>query len=209
MNSNSEEVVLSRKDRDKLRNREAILDAAAHLFAERGFNETKLEDVAELAEFGKGTLYNYFKNKNDLLVSTLEYAIEKIGRFLREKLSDVDEPLDRIRLIVRSQFDYYRENEDFLKVVTSNQAIIQKALQCGGGEQLHGKFSMLRSLMEQEIDQAIQAGIFRQGSAKKYAAYLGGMIHSQIRSLNNHEISLDQVDTDEILEIFFNGVKNA
>lgn len=52
MNNSSKNTVLSRKERDKLRNKEDILKAAVHLFAQKGFAETKLEDVAALAEFG-------------------------------------------------------------------------------------------------------------------------------------------------------------
>ena len=51
---------LSRRDRERLERRRAMLDAALSVFAERGYDGATLDEVAERAEFGKGTLYNYF-----------------------------------------------------------------------------------------------------------------------------------------------------
>lgn len=52
---------ISRREKERLVRRNAILDAAQAEFAERGYGRAKLEDIAKRAEFGKGTLYNYFK----------------------------------------------------------------------------------------------------------------------------------------------------
>jgi len=206
MNNNSENIdMLSRKERDKLRNKEAILDAAVHLFAHKGFNETKLEDVAALAEFGKGTIYNYFENKNDLLMSAFDYALGKIIDYIEEQLKRVTSPLDRLRLIVNAQFEYYRSNEDFLRVIVANQQIIGKMIHEEPGKGLHMRFMHLRKLMISELQVAIDSKQLKPGSAVRYASYLSGMIHGQVRSLNNHEIMIDEVNSDEIVDIFLNG----
>ncbi len=63
---------LSRREREKLMRRKEMLAAARTIFARKGYAATTLEDVAELAEFGKGTLYNYFPNKEALFSSVLE-----------------------------------------------------------------------------------------------------------------------------------------
>jgi len=208
MNDNSNQTPLSRKERDKLRNKEAIMDAAVHLFAQTGFNETKLEDVAARAEFGKGTIYNYFENKNDLLLSTFDYALGKVTCYLNEQLLNVTEPLERLRLIVNSQFEYYRSNEDFLRVVVANQHIIGQAVQGGSAKELHQRFMHLKKLMIVEIQAAIDSGQLRQGSASRYAAYISGMIHGQIRSLNHREINIEDVNPNEIIDIFLSGASN-
>ncbi|MCF6237940.1 MAG: TetR/AcrR family transcriptional regulator [Candidatus Marinimicrobia bacterium] len=209
MNNNSEKVVLSRKERDKLRNKEAILDAAVHLFAQKGFTQTKLEDVAALAEFGKGTIYNYFENKNDLLMSAFSYALGKVIDYIEAQLASVIDPLDRLRLIVNAQFDYYQSNEDFLRVIVANQQIIGKMIHEKPGQGLHLRFMHLRKLMIREIQTAIDRKLIRAGDATRYASYLSGMIHSQVRSLNNHEINIDEVKSNEIVDIFLNGVSHV
>ncbi len=62
----------SRRERQAASRLEHILDAAAHLFAERGFHRTTTKDIAQAADVSEGSLYNYFDNKNDLLFSILE-----------------------------------------------------------------------------------------------------------------------------------------
>ncbi|NQV16679.1 TetR/AcrR family transcriptional regulator [bacterium] len=205
MKNNSKPDTMNRKERDKQRNREAILDAAVHLFAQKGFNETKLEEVAALAEFGKGTLYNYFKDKNDLLLSSFDYALGKVMDYLDEQLSSVSNPLERIRLIVISQFEYYRSNEDFLRVVVANQQIIGKTIHQHSGQELHQRFMHLKKLMIKELQNAMDMGSLKPGDPGRYASYLTGMIHSQVRSLNTGEINISDVNANEIVDIFLKG----
>lgn len=209
MNEYSHIETLSRKERDKLRNKEAILEAAVHMFAEKGFAETKLDEIAALAEFGKGTIYNYFENKDDLLVSSFEYALGKVSDYLEQKLADVTDPVERLRLVVNAQFEHYKNNEDFLKVVTTNQATIGKCLHGKKGKELQQRFTLLRNMLVAEIDGAISAGRLKPGSADRYASYLSGMIHGQIRQLNQKEINIEDVDSNEIMDIFLSGVSNV
>lgn len=77
---------LTRKQREKLKRRGEMLAAARQVFARRGYGETTLDEVAELAEFGKGTLYNYFPNKEALLTSVLEETINGFRTIFEEVL---------------------------------------------------------------------------------------------------------------------------
>ncbi len=64
---------LSRRDRERLMRRHAMLDAARAVFAEKGYEQATLEEIAERAEFGKGTLYNYFEGgKQEILYAVVE-----------------------------------------------------------------------------------------------------------------------------------------
>ena len=205
MNTSSKDTVLSRKERDKLRNKEAILKAAVHLFAQKGFAETKLEDVAALAEFGKGTLYNYFENKDDLLLSAFDYAVGNVLDFLYDQLSSVSDPLERIRLIANSQFNYYLNNTDFMNVIMTNQQVLMNHT-CS--RPVFDRFQDLKELVTIEMQAAIDAGQLRPGNAQHYAAYLSGMIHGQVRSLKSGEMQMADMYADEIIDIFLNGAKS-
>ena len=66
--------------------RQEMIDAARTIFAQKGYAETTLEDVAELAEFGKGTLYNYFPNKEALFSSVLKHAFRSVLDIFEEVL---------------------------------------------------------------------------------------------------------------------------
>ena len=64
-----------------------ILDAAAELFAERGFEGASIQDIAQKAGVGKGTVYLYFKTKDDLIRQVYEYCYEMDIRACMEGVS--------------------------------------------------------------------------------------------------------------------------
>lgn len=70
---------LSRRERQLAARSDQILDAAAKLFAERGFHRTTTRDIAEAADVAEGTLYNYFANKDDLLLSMMHRLTESFN----------------------------------------------------------------------------------------------------------------------------------
>ncbi|HSV96823.1 MAG TPA: TetR/AcrR family transcriptional regulator [Spirochaetota bacterium] len=76
---------IQRRKRDKEFRYKTLLKAAESLFAEKGYNETSIEEIASLAEVSPGTVYFYFANKEDLLVN----LIREIGIHLRQLLGNV------------------------------------------------------------------------------------------------------------------------
>ena len=62
---------IRRKEREKEARREAILDAAAQVFSRKNFHEATLDEIASEAELAKGTLYNYYKDKQDIFASLI------------------------------------------------------------------------------------------------------------------------------------------
>ena len=67
--------IKERREREKEQRRNDILDAAEQMFFEKGYNATKMDDVAEKAELSKGTLYLYFKNKEELYFGLTHRAL--------------------------------------------------------------------------------------------------------------------------------------
>ena len=98
MNRRTPTRVLPRKEREKRARQEEILTAARALFALKGYHDTTLEEIAHHAEFGKGTIYNYFSSKEELFygiidqltAETVELALASIrstNGSAREKLT--------------------------------------------------------------------------------------------------------------------------
>lgn len=97
--------------------RKEIIDAARTVFARKGFNDAKLEDVAELAEFGKGTLYNYFDNKEALFKSVLEDSFETIKGIAEEVLGS-DKPFaEKLEEFVRAELTFFFDNLDIVELM--------------------------------------------------------------------------------------------
>ena len=79
-------------DRRRQQTRDYLLQAAAEVFAERGFHEASLDDVARAAGFTKGAVYSNFKSKEDLFLAVLEGAYTKEVALVRETLEASEVP---------------------------------------------------------------------------------------------------------------------
>src|SRR5687768_7633800 len=96
--------------------RTLITDAAVEVFAERGFHQARVSDIARRAGVADGTIYLYFKNKEDLLLSIFEEKMDFLLGGLREALSDTDDPIERIRRFASFHFRQVRENRSAAEV---------------------------------------------------------------------------------------------
>src|SRR3954468_24490789 len=86
---------------------ERILTAAAQLFATHRFHEARMDDIAALAEVGKGTLYRYFRDKEELYLALLERAAAGLQERLRQGLNDADGPRQQLVAVVEGLIDYF------------------------------------------------------------------------------------------------------
>lgn len=91
---------MSRRELNKVRCRERILKASRRLFSAKGYENTMIEDVAERAEISKATLYNYFPNKESLLIGIAEEELEHIRRYLNKDLAEVEDAAEKLRRTV-------------------------------------------------------------------------------------------------------------
>ena len=90
-------AALTRKERERLMRRNEILKVAAKLFAEKGFNNTTLEEIAGGAEFGIGTIYNYFQNKEEIFRSIIEGVFESTLQIVVEADNNSDNFIEFLR----------------------------------------------------------------------------------------------------------------
>lgn len=100
--------IQERKEREKERRRQQIIVAAKRVFSEKGFNKATMEDIAQEAELSPGTLYLYFKNKEDLYASLslriLQYLMIRIEHVDRETDQD---PETKLRRLMDAMHDVY------------------------------------------------------------------------------------------------------
>ena len=106
--------IVERKEREKQRRREEILDAAEKIFFSKGIQNATMDDVAETAELSKGTLYLYFKSKEELYL-----AISLRGMAIMEQMFDkaVEKHktgLEKVHAIGKAYFDFYKRYPDYM-----------------------------------------------------------------------------------------------
>jgi len=87
------------------RRREAILDAAARIFAEKGYHETGIADIAGEIGIGHGTVYRYFKNKDDIAAGVSDRAVRRLAEALLQESPTASDTLDEYRAQVERIID--------------------------------------------------------------------------------------------------------
>lgn len=109
----------TRKERERMARRQLIVDAALKVFAYKGFSDAKLEDVAELAEFGKATLYSYFPTKEALFQNVLETSFSRV-RAITEEAFTGDEPFERkLARFISEAMGHFYHNPESMRLMMS------------------------------------------------------------------------------------------
>ena len=118
----SETITLSRRERERLMRRQAILEAAQAVFAEKGYENATLDEIAQRAEFGKGTLYNYFEGgKEDILFSIFDEIHEGLLTLIQESFApDPANALSSRELFhgfLMSCFEFYEKHQHLFMIL--------------------------------------------------------------------------------------------
>ncbi|MBL9108943.1 MAG: TetR/AcrR family transcriptional regulator, partial [Myxococcales bacterium] len=110
-----EEAERPRRSGDK---RERILAAAVRVFAKNGFYATRVSEVAKAAGVADGTIYLYFRSKDELLVSLFEDRVEKLLAFMKRELPLRKDARERLRAVIELQLGLLEDERDLAEVIT-------------------------------------------------------------------------------------------
>jgi len=109
--------VTATAEKRRLDKRQQILDAAVEVFAGKGFHKSRVADVARAAEVADGTIYLYFKSKDDILISIFE---QKMGDMIEQAeavLADLSDPLDKLARLARFHLENVEQHKSVAKVL--------------------------------------------------------------------------------------------
>ena len=97
---------------------ERILRAAIKVFARNGFHNSKISQIAKEAGVADGTIYLYFKNKDDILIKVFEERLEEINARFTEALAEIDSPEDKLRTFIEMHFRLMEQNRNLAEVIS-------------------------------------------------------------------------------------------
>jgi AcrR family transcriptional regulator len=114
-------TIANRKQREKEEMRELILSAARSLFLEKGYYETSIRNIAEKIEYSPGTIYLYFKEKDEIFHSLHEEGFRKLTAMM-VPLIHVEDPFERLKALGRVYMEFAIRNKDFYDLMFIMQA---------------------------------------------------------------------------------------
>lgn len=112
-----------RRKRQILRNKTVILRSSRELFHKKGFYGTTMEDIAEYSGFDRRTIYNHFKNKEDIFSALISGILTEIAAVFDEIESEKIPTLEKLRKIVLALLDIFIENAQMLNIFMSEYEI--------------------------------------------------------------------------------------
>jgi len=107
-------MAVKEKDRGK---HDQIIEAAVKVFAKKGFFNAKVSEIAREASVADGTIYLYFKNKDDILISLFEEKMQLWIEQVDRALSDLEDPLEMLRAFVAQHLGMIKENKYIAEVM--------------------------------------------------------------------------------------------
>lgn len=102
------------KDGEK---RDRIIEAAVKVFAKKGFHHSRIAEIAETAGVASGTIYLYFKNKDDILISVFEQSLDSIIEEMKLELERLDDPREKLRRFIERHLDLLRRHKELAEVL--------------------------------------------------------------------------------------------
>jgi len=199
---------ISRKEREHLAHRGEILAAAEKVFAAKGFFPTTMSDIAREAEFGTGTLYKYFKSKEELYFTVIDEKVEKINRLVKIELSQKASAVGRIRKVLGLQFEFFEWNRDFFRIYISERNRFEWTVKDELGKGIHEKMVTYINLLAGVMRQGIKEGEFKSVNPMDLAHALVGIVNSFIFQWMISRESYPLISKlDTVLEIFLEGVQ--
>ncbi len=116
---------LSRRERDRLLRQADILRAAEHVFALKGYHQATMQDIAKEAEYGTGTVYLYFKDKDALYFSLFEQKFKDLLFILKEETAKAADAKSKFEIFVLQKLSFFERNQDFFRIFVSERSKFQ------------------------------------------------------------------------------------
>lgn len=183
-----------------------ILEAAIKVFAEQGFHQATISQIAKEAGVADGTIYLYFKNKEDIMVNFFGYKTKEVfGRF-REEVDKADNARDKLRLLIKRHLEEFQRDRSMAILYQTETRRFSRM--CEG--QIREMSKMYLDLVSEIVESGQDEGLMRKdlymGLVKRFII---GAIDEVINTWLHSGGSYDLVSmADPLVDLFIRGVGN-
>ena len=198
-------AVARRSDAPPGPKRDAILRAAIDVFAERGFFNAQVADVARAAGVAAGTVYLYFKSKDDLLVSIFERSMREGLTMVRAAVVDLRDPGERLRRLARAHLARLGADRNLAIVFQVELRQSTKFMERFSSTLLRDYLGLIReAIADGQREGLFRADIKPTSGAKMLFGALDEMATNWILSRRRYSL---EADADEVVDLFINGAR--
>jgi TetR/AcrR family fatty acid metabolism transcriptional regulator len=210
MNTHSFLVLFGRDRRHKINKKEKnnkyhlILEAAVKVFSRQGFYQSTVAQIAREAGVADGTIYLYFKNKDDILVQFFSYRTKQVFERFRAEVNKSDNSLDKLRNLIRRHLTEFQRDRD-MAVVYQVETHQNSRL---AEDQIREMSQMYQDLVSEIVETGQQEGRIRKdlyvGLVKRFIL---GAVDEVINTWLHSDKNYDLVSmADPLVDLFVRGI---
>jgi TetR/AcrR family transcriptional regulator, fatty acid metabolism regulator protein len=197
------EIVSKRKDNEK---HHRIIEAATKVFAKNGFYQSKIAQIAKEAGVADGTIYIYFENKDDILISLFEEQMKAVLDNMTLQLTKIDDPAEKLEIFASTHLDLIENHKDMAEIIQVELRQSGKFMK----EYKNERFLEYLDIIGDIISEGQKRGLFRKdvipGVAKR--AFFGALDEvSRFWVLSSRKQYDIRTVAKQISGFFLNGIK--
>jgi len=200
---------MSPRTTDKERKREQILRAAMRVFSRQGVYNFKMMDIAERAKVGKGTLYEYFPSKDELIIGVFRLIFADYDAYIGERIDNDTDPETRLKQIISASCGFFTDRRERLDVIFDLWAVsvprrAAKPLMADMDQAYRRYTGWLAGI----INEGIAGNVFRQVDSMAVASMIMALLDGLMFQAILGVIELDPEKTSENLSrVLLDGIK--
>jgi len=182
-----------------------ILESAVRVFARKGFHQARISDIAKEAGVADGTIYLYFRNKDEILIKVFEESLTEIIRRFESELKEEKDPLSRLRRFIWLHLELLEENQALAEVIQIELRQSHKFMK----EYVPKKFLEYLEIIARLVREGQEAGVIRpEISPAIFKRALFGALDelSLYWVLTKKPKSYIKSSAEQLCEIFLKGI---
>jgi TetR/AcrR family transcriptional regulator len=203
-----DEAKLPRRERTRRAQRQEMLAAALDLFSEKGYRNVSMQEIAEQAEFAIGTLYNFFRNKEELYKALIREQADRFEQAVGKAIDEPEREVDKLRGYVEAKGKVFRGNVSVIRLYLAETQGASFNLQAGLDSELRER----RAAFLRKLAAIFEDGMRRKRFRKIADPYRLAVALESVTSallllwLEEPDRHPYPEDPDAILNVFFKGL---
>jgi len=199
---------LSRREREKLRQRQEMLATALDLFSRKGYHNVSMHEIAQKAEFAIGTLYKFFQNKEDLYKALVLELCDEFEDSIMRAIEQPQDEVEKLRSYVRVKTEVVRRNLPFIRLYLAESRGASFNIKAGLDDEIRKRYYKFLEVLAAIFASGIKNQRFKKIADPYYLAVaLASVIDAFLLLwLDAPERHPFPENPDTILDIFFRGL---
>jgi len=196
----------TRKDVIKEFRTAELLGAARRVFAEKGFHAATVDDIAAAAGVAKGTVYLYYRSKQDVYWGALEHGITELHNEIQTRLAAEEKPESKVRAFIEIKIRYFEMNRDFFRIYFSElgSGLSHPAEMPPQFEQMYlQQARLLETVLQQGIDSGAIREIRRDTAAVAISDLIRGIIVQRLLGWSKKDV---ESDVNFVFDLVWRGI---